>query len=251
MTTCIPNTHQPPVGPPDSFCSTAGYMGPLATSVQPGSLTSPPPPLPKGGGSGGELAVLKQLFPVPHTGYKGPASRAAQRTVSASQDLFSGSSLGRAGSWRKPGLGLRGLGWPHTQLANCLSGISPLLQGPGHTQIQDPGNSNKQKNSSGPFPRPKQAGAARPRSWPEKWVDAPKKMLFWWLEGKESTCNEEDLGSIPGSGISPGEEHGNPFQYSCLENTHGQRSLPGYSPWARTESDTTEMTKQQQQPQEE
>lgn len=156
MTTCIPNTHQPPVGPPDSFCSTAGYMGPLTTSVQPGSLTSPPPPLPKGGGSGGELAVLKQLFPVPHTGYKGPASGAAQRTVSASQDLFSGSSLGRAGSWRKPGLGLRGLGWPHTQLANCLSGISPLLQGPGHTQIQDPGNSNKQKNSSGPFPRPKQ-----------------------------------------------------------------------------------------------
>ena len=76
-------------------------------------------------------------------------------------------------------------------------------------------------------------------------------MLFWWLDGKESTCNEEDLGSIPGSGISPGEGHGNPFQYSCLENTHGQRTLPGYSPWARTESDTTEMTKQQQQPQEE
>ena len=27
-----------------------------------------------------------------------------------------------------------------------------------------------------------------------------------------------DAGSIPGSGNSPGEENGNPFQYSCLEN---------------------------------
>ena len=36
-----------------------------------------------------------------------------------------------------------------------------------------------------------------------------------------SACNarvEEDVGSIPGSGRSPGEGHGNPFQYSCLEN---------------------------------
>ena len=35
---------------------------------------------------------------------------------------------------------------------------------------------------------------------------------------KVSACNAEDLGSIPGSGRSPGEEHGNPLQYSCLEN---------------------------------
>ena len=36
--------------------------------------------------------------------------------------------------------------------------------------------------------------------------------------GKESACNEGDLGSIPGSGRSPGGGHGNPLQYSCLEN---------------------------------
>ena len=35
---------------------------------------------------------------------------------------------------------------------------------------------------------------------------------------KASACNAGDLGSIPGSGISPGEGNGNPFQYSCLEN---------------------------------
>ena len=43
--------------------------------------------------------------------------------------------------------------------------------------------------------------------------------------GKKSTCNMGDLGSIPGLGRSPGGEHGNPFQYSCLQNPHGQRSL--------------------------
>ena len=37
-------------------------------------------------------------------------------------------------------------------------------------------------------------------------------------DGKESTYNARDLGSIPGSGRSPGEGNGNPFQYSCLEN---------------------------------
>ena len=40
-----------------------------------------------------------------------------------------------------------------------------------------------------------------------------------------------DLGSIPGLGKSPGGGHGNPLQYSCLENPHGQKSLAGYSPW--------------------
>ena len=39
-----------------------------------------------------------------------------------------------------------------------------------------------------------------------------------------------------------GEGHGNTLQYSCLENPHGQKSLEGYSPWGRTESDTTEVT---------
>ena len=37
-------------------------------------------------------------------------------------------------------------------------------------------------------------------------------------EVEESACNAGDLGSIPGSGRSPGEGNGNPLQYSCLEN---------------------------------
>ena len=39
-----------------------------------------------------------------------------------------------------------------------------------------------------------------------------------------------DLGSIPMLGRSSGGGNGNPLQYSCLENPHGQRSLVGYSP---------------------
>ena len=37
-------------------------------------------------------------------------------------------------------------------------------------------------------------------------------------DSKESNCNAGDLGSIPGLGRSPGGGHGNPLQYSCLEN---------------------------------
>ena len=58
--------------------------------------------------------------------------------------------------------------------------------------------------------------------------------------GKGSACNAGDLGLIPGLGRSPGGGHSNPLQYSCLENSHGQRSPAGYSPQGHKESDTTE-----------
>ena len=46
--------------------------------------------------------------------------------------------------------------------------------------------------------------------------------LPWWLSSKESPCQWGDLralGLILGSGRSSGEGNGNPFWYSCLENT--------------------------------
>ena len=96
--------------------------------------------------------------------------------------------------------------------------------------------------------------------------------------GKESACNAGDPSLIPVLGSSPGEGLVYPFQYSwaflaaqmvkipsamqetwvqslgwkdpleegmathysCLENSHGQRSLAGYSPWGHKEPDTTE-----------
>ena len=49
-----------------------------------------------------------------------------------------------------------------------------------------------------------------------------------------------DEGLLPGSGRSPGEGYGNTLQYSCLEKSHGQRSLVGYHPWGPRELGTTE-----------
>ena len=63
------------------------------------------------------------------------------------------------------------------------------------------------------------------------------------LSGKESACNTGDSGDAdltPGLGRSPGGGHGNPLQYSFPGESHGQRSLAGYSPEGRKESDTTE-----------
>ena len=42
--------------------------------------------------------------------------------------------------------------------------------------------------------------------------------LPWWVMGKETACNAGVAGSIHGSGRYPGGGHGNPLQYSCLEN---------------------------------
>ena len=55
-------------------------------------------------------------------------------------------------------------------------------------------------------------------------------------DGKESTCNAEDLDSIPGLGRSPGEGNSYPLQYSDLENSMDCM----YSPWGCKESDMTE-----------
>ena len=90
--------------------------------------------------------------------------------------------------------------------------------------------------------------------WPSSWVCYPVDLKFRYTfrdyyrftdfscgsDSKVSVYNAGDLGSIPGLGRSPGEGNGNPLQYYCLEKSHGQRSLVGYSPWGHIESDTTE-----------
>ena len=51
-----------------------------------------------------------------------------------------------------------------------------------------------------------------------------------------------ELGSIPGLGRSLGGRHGNPLQYSCLENPMDRGAWwATYSPWGHRESDTTEQ----------
>ena len=44
------------------------------------------------------------------------------------------------------------------------------------------------------------------------------EVFFGGSDDKASACNAGDLGSIPGSGRSPGEGNANPLQHSCLDN---------------------------------
>ena len=58
-------------------------------------------------------------------------------------------------------------------------------------------------------------------------------------DGKASAHNAGDPASIPGSGRSPGEGNGNTLVF-LPGKSHGRKSLVGYSPCGRKESDTTE-----------
>ena len=65
-----------------------------------------------------------------------------------------------------------------------------------------------------------------------------------WLSSKESTCSagvSDDAGLIPESGRSPGGGHGNPLQYSCLENPM-DRGACGLQSIRAAELDTTGAT---------
>ena len=62
---------------------------------------------------------------------------------------------------------------------------------------------------------------------------------FFTTGGKESACNMGNLGSISGSGRSPGGGHGNPLQYSCLKNSM-DRGVSQATVHGVAESDTTE-----------
>ena len=80
------------------------------------------------------------------------------------------------------------------------------------------------------------SGVKQPgHAWIHLWAIGPGGS-----DGKESSCNVGDPGSIPGLGRSPGGGHGNPSKYSCLENPRGQRSLVGYSTWDHKELDMPE-----------
>ena len=60
-------------------------------------------------------------------------------------------------------------------------------------------------------------------------------------DGKVSACNAGDPGSIPGLGRPPGEGNGYPTPVFLPGESHGQRSLAGYSLWGHKELNTTEQ----------
>ena len=85
-----------------------------------------------------------------------------------------------------------------------------------------------------------------PRAIQETWFDSWVGKIPWRRDrlhtpiflgfpvgsgSKEFTYNAGDLALIPRLGRFPGGGHGNPLQYTCLENPHGQRRLAGFCPW--------------------
>ena len=96
------------------------------------------------------------------------------------------------------------------------------------------------------YQAPPPMGVSRQDYWSGVSLPSPRlDYSLYWLPGssvtKEFTCNAGNLGLIPGLGRSPGGGHGNPLQYSCLENPQGQRSLVDCCPWGGKESDMTEQ----------
>ena len=80
-----------------------------------------------------------------------------------------------------------------------------------------------------------------PAVWPQGHCS---DRLARWLSGNQPACRARDtgvLGSIPGSGRSPGGGHGHPVRYLFLPGeSQGRRSLVGCSPWGRRDSGRTE-----------
>ena len=78
--------------------------------------------------------------------------------------------------------------------------------------------------------------------------DVVRSRLPWWLSSKESVCNgghTGDMGLIPWLGRSFGGEHGNPLQYSCLENSMDRGAWWAIVNKVTKESDMTERTERE------
>ena len=109
-----------------------------------------------------------------------------------------------------------------------------------------PGSSGKQARHSGFLGREEcQCPLQQCKRGKEKVVKIWAFFIYPGFPGgsevKASACNAGDLGSIPGSGISiPWRRKWQPTPVFLPGESHGQRSLVGYSPWGRKESETTE-----------
>ena len=93
-------------------------------------------------------------------------------------------------------------------------------------------------------------GDSRQRNWWREYLvflGSPSRLLNVSLsfpggsEGKASACNVGDPGSIPGSGKIPWRRKWQPTPVFLPGESHGWRSLIGYSPWGCKELDMTEL----------
>ena len=118
------------------------------------------------------------------------------------------------------------------QRMRCLDGISDSMDRSLSSKLQEVVMDREAWHAA-------VCGITKNQTWLSDWTELNTSLVAQMVKNP-SACNEGDLGSIPELGRSPGGEHGNPLQYSCLENPHGWRSLVGYSPWGHKEPDLTE-----------
>ena len=124
----------------------------------------------------------------------------------------------------EPG-GLQSVGLPRVghDWVTSLS-LSPFMHGRGKwrlTPVFLPGESQGRGSLVG-------YGVAQSRTWLKQLSSSSSSSLVAQTV-KKSACNRGDLGSIPGLWRFLEGGHGNPFQYCCLENPHGQRSKELYT----------------------
>ena len=125
---------------------------------------------------------------------------------------------------------------PHLR-PEVLAGSLPRVSGSPSSSLLSPQPGEPLKHSAGPpaitrrVSYPSNTALSSSRSYPLRQV--PSLLVLSVLlfpsfpggsDGKESTCNARDPGSVPGSGRSPGERNGNPLQSSCPGNPMDRRA---------------------------
>ena len=73
-------------------------------------------------------------------------------------------------------------------------------------------------------------------------IDGPSQVVLVMKNPPANAGDVRDAGSIPASGRSPRERHGNRLRYSCLENLVDGGAWRATNPWGCKESNTTKVT---------
>ena len=123
----------------------------------------------------------------------------------------------------------------------CWSGLPFLLQGIFPTQGSNLGLHHCRQTLPSELPPSSIKSLPVPHTDCRRWPLWAFEQRLFGSDGKLSARNVGDPGLIPGSGRSPGEENGNPLQYSCLENPMDRGAWASYSPWGHKESDMTKL----------
>ena len=122
------------------------------------------------------------------------------------------------------------LGDMHTMSSCELEAQQPLLQAGHSSLLLCLMGSAKVATKWLAIPTMSSLHRVRTKMWGIGHKDLVSQVVLVVKNPPTNAGGRRDTNVIPGSGRPPGGGHGNPLQYTCLENPRGQRSLVGYSP---------------------